>query len=95
VRTTADAAPEDRAREGAAHCLYQAPTIRPSFFAYTEGQSDAQNERNFIAGAELCLLEFSDGQPSVRTLLADPKGAIRDPAVSWTAGGYCSHGRSH
>ena len=31
------------------------PTIRPSFFAYTEGQSDAQHERHFLPGAELCL----------------------------------------
>jgi hypothetical protein len=59
------------------------PTIRPSFFAYTEGQSDAQNERHFIAGAELCLLEMDGAHGKVRTLLADAKGAIRDPAVSW------------
>ncbi len=56
-------------------------TIRPSFFAYTEGQSDAQNERHFLPGAELCLLDL-DGL-KVRTLLGDPGGAIRDPAVSW------------
>jgi len=56
-------------------------TIRPSFFAYTEGQSDAQHERHFLPGAELCVLEL-DGL-KVRTLLADPTGALRDPAVSW------------
>ena len=58
-------------------------TVRPSFFAYTEGQSDAQNERHFLPGAELCLLEFDGPAISVRTLLADPTGVIRDPAVSW------------
>jgi hypothetical protein len=58
-------------------------TIRPSFFAYTEGQSDAQNERHFLPGAELCLLELGDLRGKVRVLLADPAGAIRDPAVSW------------
>jgi hypothetical protein len=56
-------------------------TVRPSFFAYTEGQSDAQNERHFLPGAELCALEL-DGL-KVRTLLSDAGGAIRDPAVSW------------
>jgi hypothetical protein len=58
-------------------------TIRPSFFAYTEGQSDAQNERHFLPGAELCLLELDGPAGRVRTLLADPGGVIRDPAVSW------------
>lgn len=58
-------------------------TIRPSFFAYTEGQSDAQNERHFLPGSELCLLEFDGLYGRSKTLLADPSGAIRDPAVSW------------
>lgn len=59
------------------------PTIRPSFFAYTEGQSDAQNERHFRPRAELCLLEMDGLYARRRTLLADQAGAIRDPAVSW------------
>jgi hypothetical protein len=58
-------------------------TIRPSFFAYTEGQSDAQHERHFLPGSELCLLEMSGLHGRERTLVADPTGAIRDPAVSW------------
>ena len=58
-------------------------TLRPSFFAYTEGQSDAQSERNFTAGAELCLLEMDGTKTKIRTLLSDRAGAIRDPAVSW------------
>ena len=58
-------------------------TIRPSFFAYTEGQSDAQAERHFLPGSELCLLEMDGLYGKVRTLVSDPTGAIRDPAVSW------------
>ncbi len=58
-------------------------TIRPSFFAYTEGQSDAQNERHFLPGATLCLLEWDGSSIQTRTLLDDPTGAIRDPAVSY------------
>jgi hypothetical protein len=60
-------------------------TLRPSFFGYTEGQSDAQNERHFRPGSALCLLEIQGLYPTVRTLLNDPTGAIRDPAVSWDA----------
>ena len=58
-------------------------TIRPSFFAYTEGQSDAQDERHFLPNSELCVLEMEGLYGKVRTLVSDPNGAIRDPAVSW------------
>jgi hypothetical protein len=58
-------------------------TIRPSFFAYTEGQSDAQAERHFNPGSSLCLLEMDGTRGKVRVLLEDPTGAIRDPAVSY------------
>lgn len=71
-------------------------TTRPSFFAYTEGQSDAQHERHFDPNAALCLLETDplgsgfDAPVKVkgafgqmRTLLADAGGVIRDPAASW------------
>jgi hypothetical protein len=54
-----------------------------SHYAYTEGLSDAQNERHFVPGSALCLLEFIDGQPQVRTLIHDADGVIRDPDVSW------------
>lgn len=60
-------------------------TLRPSFFGYTEGQSDAQHERHFEPGAALCLLEMEGPHARVRTLLDDPTGTIRDPAVSWDA----------
>jgi Hydrazine synthase alpha subunit middle domain len=58
-------------------------TVRPSFFAYTEGQSDAQNERHFLPGSTLCLLDQDGLYGRVRTLIDDPTGAIRDPAVSF------------
>jgi hypothetical protein len=54
-----------------------------SHYAYTEGQSDAQAERNFFPGSELCLLEFKGGRAEVTTLLEDDAGVIRDPNISW------------
>ena len=54
-----------------------------SHYAYTEGQSDAQAERHFHPGSALCVLESSGGQFTVRTLLEDPHGVIRDPDVSY------------
>ncbi|MBN2293786.1 MAG: PD40 domain-containing protein [Pirellulales bacterium] len=53
-----------------------------SHYAYTEGQSDAQREKHFVAGTELCLLEMDDEFGKIRTLVADPSGVIRDPDVS-------------
>jgi hypothetical protein len=53
-----------------------------SHYAYTEGQSDAQNERHFEPSAALCLLEVEQGRARVRTLLDDPGGVIRDPDTS-------------
>lgn len=58
-------------------------TILPSFFAYTEGQSDAQAERHFTPGSSLCVMQYDGSDVRTRTLLDDPNGAIRDPAVSW------------
>ena len=54
-----------------------------SHYAYTEGQSDAQAERHFQPGAALCLLELDASGATVRTLIDDPKGVIRDPDVSY------------
>lgn len=74
----------EKMREGAPRVVFtKRRTIRPSFFAYTEGQSDAQHERHFLPGSELCLLEWDGVAARVRTLLKDGEGAIRDPAVSW------------
>ncbi|MHC4120969.1 MAG: HzsA-related protein [Planctomycetota bacterium] len=54
-----------------------------SHYAYTEAQSDAQHECNFVPGTALCLLEIKNNRTSVRTLINDPKGVIRDPDVSY------------
>jgi hypothetical protein len=56
-----------------------------SHYAYTEGQSDAQNERVFVPGASLCLLSMDGLFGQVRTLIDDPNGVIRDPDVSYDA----------
>ncbi len=56
-----------------------------SHYAYTEGQSDAQSERHFIPGASLCLLKMNGNYGDVQTLIHDPNGVIRDPAVSYDA----------
>lgn len=58
-------------------------TIRPSFFGYTEGASDARAERHFLNGSALCLWEMDGTTGKVRTLLEDPTGFIRDPSVSY------------
>ena len=57
--------------------------IIPAFFAYTEGQSDAQHERHFPVDSSLCLLEMNGMYGTVKTLLEDKTGRIRDPAVSY------------
>ncbi len=57
-----------------------------SHYAYTEAQSDAQAERNFIAGAALCRLRMEGIFGQVETLLEDPQGVIRDPDVSYDGG---------
>ncbi|VGO15887.1 hypothetical protein PDESU_04475 [Pontiella desulfatans] len=58
-------------------------TIMPSFFAYTEGQSDAQAERHFTPGTSLCLMEWEGDFAKVTELVDDPLGRIRDPEVSF------------
>ncbi|MDO5114365.1 MAG: hypothetical protein Q4E67_08295, partial [Planctomycetia bacterium] len=55
-----------------------------SHYAYTEGLSDAQAERQFAAGTALCLLECqADGEWVQRDLIVDEKGVIRDPVVTF------------
>jgi hypothetical protein len=56
-----------------------------SHYAYTEGQSDAQAERHFHPGAALCVLEMDGLYGTVRPLLEDAGGVIRDPDVSYDA----------
>ncbi len=56
--------------------------VVPSFFAYTEGQSDAQHERFFRPGSELTLLTIGDDCEVAETsLLRDEGGMLRDPDV--------------
>lgn len=54
-----------------------------SHYAYTEAQSDAQAERSFKPGTSLCILEMDGLYGTVRTLIEDGKGVIRDPDVSF------------
>lgn len=54
-----------------------------TFYAYTEGQSDAQNERHFYPGSALCIMELDGLFATVRTLNEDPGGVIRNPDVSF------------
>lgn len=56
-------------------------TLRPSFFAYTEGLSDARAECNFFAGGELALLRMDGIWGKETTLLKDSTGVFRDPDV--------------
>ena len=55
--------------------------VAPSFYAYTEGQSDGQRERHFLPGSALCVLDVKTGE--VETLLEDKAGVIRDVDVSF------------
>lgn len=57
--------------------------IGGSHYAYTEAQSDAQAERNFRPGSQLCLLDLSGPAPRETVLIDDPRGVIRDPDVSY------------
>jgi hypothetical protein len=56
--------------------------VSPSFFAYTEGQSDAQKERHFQPGSAICQLEVGD-ETTVRDLLRSDKGVLRNMDVSY------------
>ncbi len=55
--------------------------LKPSFYAYTEGQSDAQDQRYFNPNAALCLLDVKSGE--TKTLIKDKEGRIRDVDISF------------
>ncbi|NDV57312.1 hypothetical protein [Bacteroides sp. 519] len=55
--------------------------LRPSFYAYTEGLSDARDECNFFPGSELSLLKMNGIWGQEETLLSDSVGVFRDPDV--------------
>lgn len=54
---------------------------RPSFYAYTEGASDARGECNFTPGGELALLKMQGIWAQELSLIKDEKGLLRDPNV--------------
>lgn len=55
--------------------------LQPSFFAYTEGLSDARGECNYFPGGELSLLKLNGIWGEEETLLKCPEGVFRDPDV--------------
>ena len=54
-----------------------------SHYAYTEGQSDAQAESHFRGGSSLCIMKIKGTSTSIRSILEDTSGVIRDPDVSF------------
>ena len=54
-----------------------------SHYAYTEALSDAQAERNFRAGGQLCLAEWRDGLWHETVLTETKEGVIRDADVDY------------
>lgn len=56
-------------------------TLRPSFYAYTEGVSDARAECNFFAGGALSLIKMNGIWAEEEPLLSDEDGVFRDPNV--------------
>lgn len=53
--------------------------LRPSFYAYTEGLSDARHEFNFRPGGSLCRLKMDGIWAKEECLLSDEDGGFRDP----------------
>lgn len=52
--------------------------LRPSFYAYTEGLSDARQEFNFFPGGSLNLFKMNGIWAEEETLLSDEDGGFRD-----------------
>lgn len=55
--------------------------LRPSYFAYTEGLSDARGEKCFIPDSELSLLRMKGIWGEQELLGKAPEGVFRDPEV--------------
>ena len=53
--------------------------LRPSFYAYTEGLSDARHEFNFNPGGALCRARMNGIWAEEECLLSDEDGGFRDP----------------
>ena len=58
-------------------------TLRPSFYAYTEGLSDARGECNYYAGGELSQLQMNGIWAEETVLLSDTNAVYRDPDVDF------------
>ena len=56
-----------------------------SHYAYTEALSDAQAERQFRAGGQLCMAEYQDGIWKESVLIDSTEGVIRDVDVDYDA----------
>lgn len=70
-------------KNGSAYVFVKRYRFTPSFFAYTEGLSDARDEHSFTPGSALCKATIHKGQVEIETLLEDKNGVIRDPDVSY------------
>lgn len=60
--------------------------LRPSFYAYTEGLSDARHEFNFFPGGALCRIKMNGIWAEEETLLSDEDGGFRDLDVHFDGG---------
>ena len=58
-------------------------TLTPSFFAYTEGQSDARHEKNFFPGSQLSMMTMEGVWAKEKLLIDDRNGVFRDPDVDF------------
>ena len=68
-------------------------TLGGSHYAYTEGQSDAQDERHFSPGAALCRLDLEGPAESARSSRT-ARASSATPMCSGTGNTCCSPGRS-
>ncbi len=55
----------------------------PNTWKYTEGLSDAQSFRFFKPGSSIHVLAMDGAYGTVRTLISDPGGLLRNPDVSY------------
>jgi len=64
--------------------LMKHPNLGGSHYAYTEALSDAQAERNFRPGSQVCRIELdANGNYVEKQLINDPYGMIRDPEMTY------------
>lgn len=58
-------------------------TLLPSFYAYTEGLSDARGERNFFGGSEISKITTDGIWTKSESIIKDSLGVFRDLEVSF------------